>query len=620
MNKNKILRIIMSILIMIIIAVLKVENNFFKVALYICAYIIIGYDIIKEAIENILKGDFFDENFLMSIATIGAIAIGEYPEAVAVMLFYQIGEIFEDAAVDKSKNSIESLMKIRPDYANVIGEDKSIQKINPSEVKINSLIVVKPGEKIPLDGIVIDGSSTLDTSAITGESLPRDINIGENIYSGCVNLSGKLIIKVSKEFKESTVNKIIDLVQNASEKKTDTENFITKFSKVYTPIVVALAAIIAIFPPFIFHIGDFSTWLYKSLTFLVISCPCALVISVPLSFFGGIGGASKSGILIKGSNYLEILANLKTIVFDKTGTLTKGKFKVQEIIPNNVTREELLELVAYAESSSNHPIAKSIVETYTNTIDIEKISNIKEIAGKGVTCIINYNGEDSKIIVGNKLFITDEGITDIRDEEKLIGTVLYATKDNKYIGKIIIADELKEDSSKAIKELKKLGVVNTIMLTGDKTEVAESVANSIDIDTVFAELLPDEKLDRLEKILNTNYRTGGYLAFVGDGVNDAPSLARADVGIAMGGLGSDAAIEAADIVIMTDEPSKIAKAIKLAKKTIKIANENIWFAIGIKILILILSVMEIATMWEAVFADVGVTIIAILNSTRALKK
>ena len=620
MNKNKILRIIMSILIMIIIAVLKVENNFFKVALYICAYIIIGYDIIKEAIENILKGDFFDENFLMSIATIGAIAIGEYPEAVAVMLFYQIGEIFEDAAVDKSKNSIESLMKIRPDYANVIGEDKSIQKMNPSEVKINSLIVVKPGEKIPLDGIVIDGSSTLDTSAITGESLPRDINIGENIYSGCVNLSGKLIIKVSKEFKESTVNKIIDLVQNASEKKTDTENFITKFSKVYTPIVVALAAIIAIFPPFIFHIGDFSTWLYKSLTFLVISCPCALVISVPLSFFGGIGGASKSGILIKGSNYLEILANLKTIVFDKTGTLTKGKFKVQEIIPNNVTREELLELVAYAESSSNHPIAKSIVETYTNTIDIEKISNIKEIAGKGVTCIINYNGEDSKIIVGNKLFITDEGITDIRDEEKLIGTVLYATKDNKYIGKIIIADELKEDSSKAIKELKKLGVVNTIMLTGDKTEVAESVANSIDIDTVFAELLPDEKLDRLEKILNTNYRTGGYLAFVGDGVNDAPSLARADVGIAMGGLGSDAAIEAADIVIMTDEPSKIAKAIKLAKKTIKIANENIWFAIGIKILILILSVMEIATMWEAVFADVGVTIIAILNSTRALRK
>ena len=620
MNKNKILRIIMSILIMIIIAVLKVENNFFKVALYICAYIIIGYDIIKEAIENILKGDFFDENFLMSIATIGAIAIGEYPEAVAVMLFYQIGEIFEDAAVDKSKNSIESLMKIRPDYANVIGEDKSIQKMNPSEVKINSLIVVKPGEKIPLDGIVIDGSSTLDTSAITGESLPRDINIGENIYSGCVNLSGKLIIKVSKEFKESTVNKIIDLVQNASEKKTDTENFITKFSKVYTPIVVALAAIIAIFPPFIFHIGDFSTWLYKSLTFLVISCPCALVISVPLSFFGGIGGASKSGILIKGSNYLEILANLKTIVFDKTGTLTKGKFKVQEIIPNNVTREELLELVAYAESSSNHPIAKSIVETYTNTIDIEKISNIKEIAGKGVTCIINYNGEDSKIIVGNKLFITDEGITDIRDEEKLIGTVLYATKDNKYIGKIIIADELKEDSSKAIKELKKLGVVNTIMLTGDKTEVAESVANSIDIDTVFAELLPDEKLDRLEKILNTNYRTGGYLAFVGDGVNDAPSLARADVGIAMGGLGSDAAIEAADIVIMTDEPSKIAKAIKLAKKTIKIANENIWFAIGIKILILILSVLGIATMWEAVFADVGVTIIAILNSTRALKK
>ncbi len=620
MNKNKILRIIMSILIMIIIAVLKVENNFFKVALYICAYIIIGYDIIKEAIENILKGDFFDENFLMSIATIGAIAIGEYPEAVAVMLFYQIGEIFEDAAVDKSKNSIESLMKIRPDYANVIGEDKSIQKMNPSEVKINSLIVVKPGEKIPLDGIVIDGSSTLDTSAITGESLPRDINIGENIYSGCVNLSGKLIIKVSKEFKESTVNKIIDLVQNASEKKTDTENFITKFSKVYTPIVVALAAIIAIFPPFIFHIGDFSTWLYKSLTFLVISCPCALVISVPLSFFGGIGGASKSGILIKGSNYLEILANLKTIVFDKTGTLTKGKFKVQEIIPNNVTREELLELVAYAESSSNHPIAKSIVETYTNTIDIEKISNIKEIAGKGVTCIINYNGEDSKIIVGNKLFITDEGITDISDEEKLIGTVLYAAKDNNYIGKIIIADELKEDSSKAIKELKKLGVVNTIMLTGDKTEVAESVANSIDIDTVFAELLPDEKLDRLEKILNTNYRTGGYLAFVGDGVNDAPSLARADVGIAMGGLGSDAAIEAADIVIMTDEPSKIAKAIKLAKKTIKIANENIWFAIGIKILILILSVMGIATMWEAVFADVGVTIIAILNSTRALRK
>lgn len=620
MNKNKILRIIMSILIMIIIAVLKVENNFFKVALYICAYIIIGYDIIKEAIENILKGDFFDENFLMSIATIGAIAIGEYPEAVAVMLFYQIGEIFEDAAVDKSKNSIESLMKIRPDYANVIGEDKSIQKMNPSEVKINSLIVVKPGEKIPLDGIVIDGNSTLDTSAITGESLPRDINIGENIYSGCVNLSGKLIIKVSKEFKESTVNKIIDLVQNASEKKTDTENFITKFSKVYTPIVVALAAIIAIFPPFIFHIGDFSTWLYKSLTFLVISCPCALVISVPLSFFGGIGGASKSGILIKGSNYLEILANLKTIVFDKTGTLTKGKFKVQEIIPNNVTREELLELVAYAESSSNHPIAKSIVETYTNTIDIEKISNIKEIAGKGVTCIINYNGEDSKIIVGNKLFITDEGITDISDEEKLIGTVLYAAKDNNYIGKIIIADELKEDSSKAIKELKKLGVVNTIMLTGDKTEVAESVANSIDIDTVFAELLPDEKLDRLEKILNTNYRTGGYLAFVGDGVNDAPSLARADVGIAMGGLGSDAAIEAADIVIMTDEPSKIAKAIKLAKKTIKIANENIWFAIGIKILILILSVMGIATMWEAVFADVGVTIIAILNSTRALRK
>lgn len=619
MDKKKIIRIIISIIIMIVVTIFNIQSNAIKICAYIIAYLIIGYDIIKEAIENIFNGEFFDETFLMSVATIGAIAIGEYPEAVAVMLFYQVGEIFEDAAVDKSKESITSLMKIRPDYANVINNDIVTNK-NPNEVKLGELIVIKPGEKVPLDGIVIDGESTIDTSAITGESMPRDIKIGENIYSGCVNLSGKLIVKVSKEFGESTVNKIIELVENASEKKTETENFITKFSKIYTPIVVAMAFIIAILPPFIMNMGDFNLWLYKALTFLVISCPCALVISVPLSFFGGIGGASKSGVLVKGSNYLEILANLKTIVFDKTGTLTKGKFKVQEIIPNEISREDLLEIVAYAESASNHPIAKSIMQAYKHEVDDDKISNVKEIAGKGITCNIEYNGENISVVVGKVEFLRDTGIENMPTESSSMGTVLYASKNGEYIGKIVIADEIKEDSAKAIKELKRLGIVNTIMLTGDKSDVAESVAKEIGIDTVYAELLPNEKLEKLEKVLDTNYRTGGYLAFVGDGINDAPSLARADIGIAMGGLGSDAAIEAADVVIMTDEPSKIAKAMKIAKKTIKIANENIWFAIGIKILVLVLSVLGIATMWEAVFADVGVTIIAVLNSIRSLKK
>lgn len=602
-------RIVLAIL-LFITAMLFTHSTILKCTVLGMAYLIAGYDIIFKALKNIIKGQVFDENFLMGIATLGAIGIKEYPEAVMVMVLYQIGEYLQDKAVEKSQNSITELMDIRPDYAN-IEKNGDLTKISPYEVKIGDTIIVKTGEKIPLDGIIIDGTATLDTSALTGESRPREVKIGDEAISGCINTNGLLKIRVTKGYGQSTVSKILDLVENASSKKTKTENFITKFAKIYTPVVVLAALFLAILPPLIFG-SNFSVWINRALTFLVISCPCALVISVPLGFFAGIGGASKCGILVKGSSYLELLSKPETIVFDKTGTLTQGCFKVVKIVQQeDTTKEELLELTAYAESYSNHPIALSIKKAYDKNIDKNRISEISEIAGNGVRAEIN----GCSILVGNENLLKNHNISYQKANET--GTIVYTAKNSKFLGHIVISDKLKEDAQKAIIDLKKLKL-QTVMLTGDTEESGLAVAKELNIDKAYTQLLPIDKVDKIEDIIEQQTKNKSVI-FVGDGINDAPVLTRADVGIAMGGLGSDAAIEAADVVIMDDKPTKVATAIKIAKQTLTIVKENIAFALGIKVLFLILGAFGFVTMWGAVFADVGVTLIAVLNSLRALK-
>lgn len=608
-DKVLLARVILAI-VLFSLAMIFTSAPTFKISLLGISYLIAGYDILIKALKNIIKGKVFDENFLMGIATLGAIGIKEYPEAVMVMVLYQIGEYLQDKAVEKSQNSITELMDIRPDYAN-IEKNGDLTKISPYEVKIGDTIIVKTGEKIPLDGIIIDGSATLDTSALTGESRPREVKIGDEAISGCINTNGLLKIRVTKKYGQSTVSKILDLVENASSKKTKTENFITKFAKIYTPVVVLAALFLAILPPLIFG-SNFSVWINRALTFLVISCPCALVISVPLGFFAGIGGASKCGILVKGSSYLELLSKPETIVFDKTGTLTQGCFKVVKIVQQeDTTKEELLELTAYAESYSNHPIALSIKKAYDKSIDKNKISEISEIAGNGVRAEIN----GCSILVGNENLLKNHNISYQKANET--GTIVYTAKNSKFLGYIVISDKLKEDAQKAIIELKKLKL-QTVMLTGDTEESGLAVAKELNIDKAYTQLLPIDKVDKIEDIIEQKTKNKSVI-FVGDGINDAPVLTRADVGIAMGGLGSDAAIEAADVVIMDDKPTKVATAIKIAKQTLTIVKENIAFALGIKVLFLILGAFGFVTMWGAVFADVGVTLIAVLNSLRALK-
>ena len=610
--KKKLYKIIISAILFIIALVVPFQNIWINRAIYLISYIIVGFEILKKAVRNIKRGKVFDENFLMSVATIGAFAIQEFPEAVAVMLFYQIGELFQDYAVDKSRKSISDLMDLRPDYANVLRNGKE-EKIDPDGVKIDEIIIVKPGEKVPLDGVIIEGNSFIDTKGLTGEPKPRRVAESNEILSGCINLEGILKIRVKKEYDESTVSKILELVENASSKKSKSEKFITKFAKYYTPIVVIIAIFLALIPPLIIKNATFSDWLYRALSFLVVSCPCALVISIPLSFFGGIGGASKNGILIKGSNYLEALSNLETVVFDKTGTLTEGVFKVQKINSIGISEEELLQIAAYAEWYSNHPIAKSVKQEYSKNVEEVKIKNVKEITGKGILASI----DEKQVLIGNEKLMQEYNIN--YEKSKEVGTILYIAIDNVFSGTILISDKIKDDSVKCIELIKTNGIKQTIMLTGDKKEIAENISKKLGIDKVHSELLPDEKVKKMEELLK-NKTQNKKIAFVGDGINDAPVLALADIGIAMGGLGSDSAIEAADIVIMTDEPSKISIAIKISKKTMKIVRENIIFAITIKIIVLILSALGIATMWEAVFADVGVAIIAILNSLRMLNK
>ena len=603
----------------ILAAAIFVPKNLFvpRLILFLISYFIVGYDVLFKAVKNIKKGQNFDENFLMAIATLGAFAIKEFPEAVSVMLFYQIGEMFQDLAVGKSRKSITSLMNIRPDYANLKIEGE-IKKVLPKEVKLGDIIVIKPGEKVALDGKITNGSSTFDTSALTGEAIPRTFEIGDEILSGFINTTNLVEIEVTKSFENSTISKILDLVQNASSKKSKTENFITKFARFYTPAVVTIALLIAILPMIFVKDAQFSTWLYRALIFLVVSCPCALVVSIPLGFFGGIGGASKNGILIKGANYLEALNNLETVVFDKTGTLTKGKFKVSEINVQNskYTKDDLLKYAAIAESFSNHPIAQSIVLEYEkNNKKLEKTDSsefeFEEIAGHGVK--VKY--ENSEILAGNLKLLKKENLE--AAEKDAVGTVVYVAKDGKYLGNLIIADEIKEDAKKTVEELNNLGIKNVVMLTGDNRKIGENVASKLNISKVFTDLLPLGKVEKMEEFLK-NKSTNGKVLFVGDGINDAPVLARADIGVAMGGVGSDAAIEAADMIIMNDEPSKIVTALKIAKKTKKIVWQNIIFALGVKIIILVMGALGFATMWEAVFGDVGVALIAILNATRAL--
>lgn len=609
--KKRGVKIIISAILFVLALVIPFSNELINNGLFIISYLVVGFEILKKAVRNIFRGKVFDENFLMAVATIGAFAIGEFPEAVAVMLFYQVGELFQSYAVDKSRKSIASLMDIRPDYAN-IEKDGKVEKVDPDEVKIGDIIIVKTGEKIPLDGVVVDGTSSLDTMALTGESVPRVVKTEDEVLSGCINKDGLLKIRVTKEFGESTVSKILDLVENASSKKSKSENFITKFAKYYTPTVVIIAILLAFIPPIILKdFSTFSVWLYRALSFLVVSCPCALVISIPLSFFGGIGGASKMGILIKGSNYLEALANTETVVFDKTGTLTEGIFEVQDIYAEGIEKDELLRIVAHAENYSNHPIAKSVKKAYNKEIDEKIIKNPQELSGKGIRAKI----DEKDILVGNEKLMLEEKIDFKKCDE--VGTILYVAIDKKYVGYVLIADKIKQDSPKTIRELKAMNIEETVMLTGDKKEVGEYVAKKLNMDKVYTELLPDGKVEKVEELLKQKSEKG-KLVFVGDGINDAPVLTISDIGVAMGGLGSDAAIEAADIVIMTDETSKISKAINLSKKTMRIVRENIIFAIFVKIAVLVLTAFGASTMWEAVFADVGVSVIAIINALRML--
>ena len=579
--------------------------------LYLIPYLIIGWDVLWRAVRNIAHGQVFDENFLMALATVGALAIGEYPEAVFVMLFYQVGELFQSYAVDQSRKSITALMDIRPDYANMEGPDGQLEQVDPEDVAVGDTIIIKAGERIPLDGVVLEGSSTVDTAALTGESLPRQVESGDDVISGCVNLSGLLKVRVTKAFEESTVAKILDLVENSASKKAKAENFITKFARYYTPIVVLAAVALAFLPPLLTSIQWVDS-IQRALNFLVVSCPCALVISVPLSFFGGIGGASKDGILVKGGNYLEVLARTEIVVFDKTGTLTRGVFNVTAIHPDHCDQGQLLELAALAECWSDHPISRSLKEAYGREIDSSRVSSVEEVAGRGVKAVVDGH----TICAGNDKLMEDIGVS--WHPCHRVGTTVHVASDGVYLGHIVISDEVKPDAKEAVAALKAAGVRKTVMLTGDAQAVGEDVAKQLGLDEVHTQLLPADKVDRVESLLK-QVSSKGALAFVGDGINDAPVLSRADIGIAMGGLGSDAAIEAADIVLMDDKPSKIAHAIRIARRTLSIVRQNIVFALAVKLLVLVLSAVGLVSMWAAVFADVGVSVIAILNAMRALK-
>ena len=620
-KQKKMLRkiIVAAVLYIIAIIISKLGFQYSKLvsfAVFIVAYIIVGKDVLLKAFSNIKRGKVFDENFLMTIATVGAIIIGEYPEAVGVMLFYMVGEFLQSLAVNKSRKSISDMMDIRPDYANLIKEDGSVETVDPYDVEIGAKIQIKAGEIIPLDGIVVSGKAMLDTSALTGESVPRSVNVGDHVYSGSINKDGLLSLEVTKEFGESTASKILDLVENAAAKKSKTENFISKFAGVYTPIVVFAALALAVIPPFIFPNTGFTTWIYRALTFLVVSCPCAFVIAIPLSFFSGIGASSKIGVLIKGSNYLELLSDIKTFVFDKTGTLTAGVFEVVKIYPNNVSDTELLENAALAEEYSSHPIAVSIKKAYEELKEeggsgnlSERLSDLTEVAGQGIS--IKVDGET--VLVGNDKLMTSNNIEFEKCDD--FGTIVYVAKNNIFLGTIVINDRIKETSKESLAALKNIGIQKNVMLTGDTKEVADIVAREVGLDYAYAQLLPQDKVDKLEEILAEK----NTLAYVGDGINDAPVLARADVGIAMGGIGSDAAIEAADVVIMDDNLDNIVRGIKVAKRTMSIAKQNIAFAIGVKVIFLLLAAIGFSTMWEAVFADVGVTVLCIINAMRNLQ-
>ena len=614
-QKKTLIRIIIAVALVGLISLLPVKG-YIRFALFMIPYLVIGYDILRKAGKGIVNRQVFDENFLMAVATIGAIALGDYTEGVAVMIFYQIGELFQSYAVGKSRRNISELMDIRPDYANVETESGELEQVDPDEVAIGSVIVVQPGEKVPIDGVIIEGKSTLNTSALTGESLPREAEVDDEIVSGCINMTGVLRIRTTKEFGESTVSKILDMVENASSRKSRSENFISKFAHYYTPIVCYCAAALAVLPPLVsilfLHIApNWGEWIFRALTFLVISCPCALVISIPLSFFAGIGGASRSGVLVKGSNYMETLAQTSCVVFDKTGTLTQGVFAVSSIAPEGMSEDQLLEYAALAESYSSHPISRSLQKAYGKMIDKNRIADVKEISGNGVEAAI----DGKKVSVGNDKLMKKLGVS--YKELKEVGTVVYVAVDQTFAGSILISDQPKPTAAAAIKALNKAGIRKTVMLTGDRRNVAEHVAKELGISEYYAELLPADKVSGVEKLL-AGQSSREKLAFVGDGINDAPVLSRADIGIAMGAMGSDAAIEAADIVLMDDDPMKIAKAVRIARKCIRIVYENIYFAIGIKVICLILGAVGIANMWAAIFADVGVMVIAVLNAIRAL--
>ncbi len=619
-QKKVLIRIIVSAVLLVLFSLLKIENRYIRLAAFLVPYIIIGYDVLKKAVKGILNLSMFDENFLMAIATVGAIAIGiyengSYTEAVAVMLFYQVGELFQSVAVGKSRRNIADLMDIRPDTANLVTEN-GVEEVFPDEVETGSVVLVSAGEKIPIDGVVIEGDASLDTSALTGESVPREVAVGDEVISGCINTNGVLKIKTTKPFGESTVSKILDLVENSALKKAKTEKFISKFARYYTPAVCVSALLLAVLPPVILLISGkapmWQEWIYRALTFLVISCPCALVISIPLTFFAGIGGASRMGVLVKGASYLELLAKVKYLVFDKTGTLTKGVFEVVKIEPENTTENELLRIAAAAEAYSSHPISLSIKNAYGESIDKSSVKDVKEISGNGVVARV----DGVQTAVGNAKLMAAEGVDFTPATE--VGTVVYVAQDGEYKGYILISDIVKETSFEAIEKLKNVGIKRTVMLTGDSATAANKAAEELSLDEVYSELLPEDKVKIVEKLLAQKDK-GDMLAFTGDGINDAPVLARADIGIAMGALGSDAAIEAADIVLMDDNPLKIPYAISLSKKCLKIVYENIYFAIGIKLLCLILGAVGIANMWLAIFADVGVMVLAVLNAIRALK-
>ncbi|MEA4893533.1 MAG: heavy metal translocating P-type ATPase [Peptococcaceae bacterium] len=608
-QKRMLMKIIIAAIIYAI-GLLMESGGAVRFTIYLAGYLIIGYDVLLRAAKNITRGQVFDENFLMAVATLGAFALGDYPEGIAVMLFYQVGELFQSVAVSKSRKSIAALMDIRPDHANVF-RDGQWTEVDPEEVAVGDKILIKPGERVPLDGKVLEGSSSIDTSALTGESVPRDVGADQEVISGCININGTLTVEVTKEYGQSTVARILDLVENSSSKKANIENFITRFARYYTPVVVVLAALLMVVPPLLIPGALFSDWIYRGLTFLVISCPCALVISVPLSFFGGMGGASKEGILVKGGNYLEALAASEIVVFDKTGTLTKGSFEVTEIVPaGGVDKDELLEMAALTESYSDHPISQSLKRAWGKEAQPQRVDDVRELPGLGVSARVDGH----EVACGNKRLMEQLGLKEL---EASAGTVVYVAIDGSFAGHILISDEIKEDAAEAIRKLKAAGVKKTVMLTGDNDAIGRKVAADLGLDQVYTQLLPADKVEKMESLLQEK-SAKGKLAYVGDGINDAPVLARADVGIAMGGLGSDAAIEAADVVIMTDEPSKLAAAIRIARKTALIARENVVFALSVKILVLILGAMGIANMWAAVFADVGVAVIAILNAIRSL--